>query len=42
MTAHMNTAKEWQKGKMEEAVRLREGKKGKSEADGGERRVESW
>ena len=34
----MNTAKEWQKEKMEEAVWLWEGK---SEAGGGERRVES-
>jgi len=33
----MNTAKEWQKEKMEEAVRLWEGKSGA----GGERRVES-
>ena len=40
MAAHMNTAKEWQKEKMEETVRLWEGKKGKSGA-GGERRVES-
>ena len=35
----MNTAKEWQKEKMGEAVGLWEGK---SEAGGGERRVESW
>jgi len=40
MAAHMNTAKKWQKEKMEEAVGLWEGKKGKSGA-GGERRVES-
>ena len=39
MAAHMNTAKEWQKEKMGEAVGLWEGK---SEAGGGERRVESW
>ena len=38
MAAHMNTAKEWQKEKMEEAVGLWEGK---SEASG-EKRVESW
>ena len=35
MAAHMNTAKEWQKEKMEEAVGLWEGK-GKSEAGGRE------
>jgi len=43
MAAHMNTAKEWQKEKMEEAVRLWEGK---SEAGGGEAsrewRVGEW